>query len=90
VTTGLVRLPHDRFTYSTCSLSLTLARSPSAALAIYAQARRFGEAHGPFAEISARRAKSYLLAINALALVDPKHAWLAMPVAVDPSGKVPS
>lgn len=69
-------------------LTLVVPCSLPAALAIYQQARRFGDAHGPFAEISSRRAKSYLLAINALSLVDKKHAWLALTVAVDPTSKV--
>ena len=55
---------------------------------MYQQGRRFGEVNGLFTEIGPRRAKSYLLAINALSLVDAKHAWLAVPIAADASGKV--
>jgi nuclear pore complex protein Nup160 len=60
----------------------------SAASAMYQQGRRFGEVNGLFTEIGPRRAKSYLLAINALSLVDKKHAWLAVPIASDGSTKV--
>jgi hypothetical protein len=48
---------------------------------MYLQAQRFGEVNGLFTDIGPRQAKSYLLAINALSLVDKKHAWLAAPVS---------
>lgn len=47
---------------------------------MYQQGRRLGEVNGLFTDIGPRRAKSYLLAINALSLVDSKHAWLAVPI----------
>ncbi|CED82599.1 Nuclear pore complex, Nup160 component [Phaffia rhodozyma] len=59
----------------------------AAASAMYQQGRRFGEINGRFVDIGPRRAKSYLLAINALSLVDQKQAWLAVPLSADSGNK---
>ncbi|KAL7423223.1 hypothetical protein Q5752_002523 [Cryptotrichosporon argae] len=56
----------------------------SAAEIMYAQGRRFGEAHSAKIsafEIAAMQARSYLAAANALALVDKRSAWFAVHVS---------
>lgn len=39
--------------------------------------RRLGTASDDFAELAVHQARSYLAAINALALIDPRNAWFA-------------
>jgi nuclear pore complex protein Nup160 len=51
---------------------------------MYLQGRRFAEGVGsrlPAFEVAAMQARSFLAAINALALVDKRNAWVCVPAA---------
>lgn len=79
VITEVVRLflLHSRFPQNLLTFDEMLAGAT-----MFQQGRRLGELSGRggnFKELATRQCQSYLAAANALSLIDPKHAWVAVP-----------
>ena len=64
---------------------------PLAALTMYQRARKFAAAMGDariFVEFAELQLEAYVVAMNALALVDPKSQWITLPITVETGHEV--
>ena len=63
----------------------------SAGTVMFQEARRIRDLHhrsGSFTELATLQCQSYLAAINALSLVEPAHAWIAVIATDNPTERV--